>query len=201
MMSAALPALRIDLSNPPPAPLTTLFAAPVSEVWLEIGFGGGEHLIAQAQRNPSVGFIGAEPFLNGVAKVVARAADLELGNVRVLDGDARPLVAWLPDASIARVFILFPDPWPKRRHDDRRIVSEALVAKLSRVMRPGGKLTIASDIEAYIRAVNALMAAAPAFAAVPRDPLLRPDDWVPTRYEEKAIAAGRTCRYLEFARL
>ncbi|MDZ4790439.1 MAG: tRNA (guanosine(46)-N7)-methyltransferase TrmB [Hyphomicrobiales bacterium] len=201
LLDDLLPKLRIDVSAPPPYGLASLFEAPITDIWLEIGFGGGEHLIAQARRRPDVGFIGAEPFLNGVAKVIAQVSAHNLMNVRVLDNDVRPLMAWLPDASLGRAFILFPDPWPKRRHDGRRIVSPDLIAQLERTLRPGAMLTIASDIEAYIRGVMSVMSEVPSFAAIERDILLRPRDWAVTRYEEKALAAGRACRYLEFIRL
>ena len=135
LLDDLLPKLRIDVSAPPPYGLASLFEAPITDIWLEIGFGGGEHLIAQARRRPDVGFIGAEPFLNGVAKVIAQVSAHNLMNVRVLDNDVRPLMAWLPDASLGRAFILFPDPWPKRRHDGRRIVSPDLIAQLERTLR------------------------------------------------------------------
>ncbi|MDX2263583.1 MAG: tRNA (guanine(46)-N(7))-methyltransferase TrmB [Hyphomicrobiales bacterium] len=196
-----LPRLRLDLSAPPPEPLAQLFDVAVSETWLEIGFGGGEHLAEQAGRNPDVGFIGAEPFVNGVAKLVSAVGAAGLGNVRIHDDDARPLLAWLPDAAIARAFILFPDPWPKRRHGERRIVSAPVLAQLARVMRPGATLSIASDIEAYIIWARGAVASNGGFLETARDTLTRPSDWAPTRYEEKALAAGRICRYCEFVRL
>lgn len=201
LLGDILPKLRIDIAAPPTHDLKSLFEASVTDIWLEIGFGGGEHLIAQARRRPDVGFIGAEPFLNGVAKVVAQVSAHSLHNVRVLDNDVRPLMAWLPTASLGRAFILFPDPWPKRRHDGRRIVSPDLIAQLERTLRPGAMLTIASDIEPYIRGVVSVMQEVRSFGVVERDVLLRPGDWAVTRYEEKALAAGRTCRYLEFIRL
>ncbi len=201
LLASLLPQLRIDITKPQHGDLAGLFTTPVSDVWLEIGFGGGEHLIEQAVRHPDIGFIGAEPFINGVAKVVAQVSDRSLGNVRVLDNDVRPLIAWLPTASLGRAFILFPDPWPKRRHDGRRIVSVDLIEQLARTLRPGARLTIASDIEPYIRGVIDVLSDASAFKLVERDHLSRPADWAITRYEEKALAAGRTCRYLEFIRV
>ncbi len=201
LLASLLPELRIDIDVPQRGGLAALFKSPVSDIWLEIGFGGGEHLVEQAVRRPDVGFVGAEPFINGVAKVVAQVSARGLGNVRILDNDARPLIAWLPASSLGRAFILFPDPWPKRRHDGRRIVSSDLIGELARALRPGAKLTIASDIEPYIRGVMDVLNDTSAFEAVERDVLLRPADWAVTRYEEKALAAGRTCRYLEFIRL
>ena len=124
---------------------TTLFADPPDDVWLEVGFGGGEHLAAQAGAHPTVGFIGAEPFINGVASLL-KTIDRDGGaNIRILMDDARPLLAALRPASIGRAFILFPDPWPKKRHWKRRIVCRAVLDELARVLRPGAELRLATD--------------------------------------------------------
>jgi tRNA (guanine-N7-)-methyltransferase len=181
-----------------------LFAASPRAVWLEIGFGGGEHLAAQAAAHPDVGFLGIEPFLNGVAKLLRAVDDQRLCNVRVLMDDARLLLKALPDAAIERAFVLFPDPWPKLRHHKRRIVNTETAADLARVIRPGGELRLATDDQDYARWMLAALLAEPGFAwtaeraADWREP---PADWVPTRYEAKARAAGRRPVFLSFVRV
>jgi tRNA (guanine-N7-)-methyltransferase len=169
---------------------------------LEIGFGGGEHLVEWAKRHPAKGFIGAEPFVNGMGKMLAHLDDEKLENVRLFAGDARRLVEALAAASLARVFLLFPDPWPKTRHWKRRYVQDETLIELARVLEDGGSLRIASDIPHYIDWTLARMARRPEFVAVHpaggwRE---RPPDWPPTRYELKAIREGRMPVYLEFRR-
>ena len=203
LLAHTLPALALDLASPPPSPLATLFAAPVEEVWLEIGFGGAEHLLWQARANPRAGLIGCEPFEDGVVKALAGVEQEGLGNVRLHADDARPLLRWLPAASIGRAFILFPDPWPKKRHHKRRLVSAATLADLARVLRPGGELRIATDIGDYAAWILLAARRQPSFrwaAAGPSDWRTRGPDWPPTRYEEKALAAGRRCAYFRFLR-
>lgn len=175
-----------------------LFVPPVREVWLEIGFGGGEHLLAQAAAHPEIGLIGVEPFLGGVARLLAAVGARGCSNVRVLADDARLLLAALPDASIGRLFVLFPDPWPKLRHHKRRIVNPATVAAMARVLLPAGELRLATDDPDYAAAMEAALAGEPrlAFARLPR----RPADWPGTRYEAKALAAGRTPVWLRAER-
>ncbi len=137
LMDRLLPELRIDVpadAAPGAIDPRALFAAPMDQVWLEIGFGGGEHLAAQAAAHPGIGFIGCEPFVNGVARLIARIDEAGLANIRLHPDDARPLLAALPDACVGRVFILFPDPWPKARHHKRRLVTTALLDALARVM-------------------------------------------------------------------
>lgn len=200
-LESRLPALRVDVSVPAPEPLRQVFASDVHDVWLEIGFGGGEHLACQAETNPQAGIIGCEPFVNGVAKLLCEIEDRSLANVRVYDNDARDLLAWLPGASIARAFILFPDPWPKRRHWKRRFIGPETLAELARVIKPGGELRFATDSGLYARAVLTLMRRQRDFtweAEGPRDWRVRPDDWPSTRYEEKAVRAGRRPCYLRF---
>ena len=199
----------IDLERPAPTPLTGLFGSEtgpavkdIREVWLEIGFGGAEHLIAQAGANPGVGIIGAEPFEDGVVKALTAITERDLVNVRVHANDVRPLLRWLPAASIARTFILFPDPWPKARHAKRRLVSLPLLDLLDRVMTPGGRLRIATDIASYAGAILETVERHGAFAwtaARPGDWLSRPADWPATRYQAKAVAAGRKPYFFEFA--
>jgi tRNA (guanine-N7-)-methyltransferase len=181
-----------------------LFTPPAGQVWLEIGFGGGEHLVWQARHNPGVGLIGCEPFEGGVVKVLSAIREGGLTNIRLHADDARPLLRKLPDASIGRVFVLFPDPWPKARHQKRRLVSEKTVTELARIMRAGGVLRMATDIGHYacsiLRAVNGCSSFR-WLARGPRDWRQRPADWPQTRYEGKAVAAGRRCYYLEFQRI
>jgi tRNA (guanine-N7-)-methyltransferase len=176
----------------------------VDDVWLEIGFGGGEHLLSQAARNPGVGLIGAEPFLDGVVKVLDKVEALGLANVRVHPDDVRPLLRWLPAASIGRAFILFPDPWPKMRHRKRRLVAEPLLRALARVMRPGAELRLATDIGDYARTMLLAIGAERSFswlAETASDWRERPADWPGTRYEAKALREGRKCAYLRLRRM
>jgi tRNA (guanine-N7-)-methyltransferase len=186
LMDARLPGLRIP--GGPVASAALMSAA--RETWLEIGFGGGEHMAAQAARRPDVLILGAEPFVNGVASAVRHVDEQGLENVRLHDGDVRELLARIPDAALARVFLLFPDPWPKTRQQKRRLVQPELVAELARVVRPGGRLRFASDVASYVDQALERFTAHPAFAWTAE----RPDDWrvppadhVTTRYEEKRL--------------
>ena len=169
------------------------------ETWLEIGFGAGEHLAAQAAAHPDIAFIGCEPFFDGVAKLIAEIAARSLTNVRVFQDDARMLLDALPDASIARGFVLFPDPWPKARHNKRRILSRDGFAKLARVLRPGAELRIATDDADYLAWIREHAALEGSFALETEWREARPD-WPITRYEEKARAAGRIPAFLAFRR-
>lgn len=203
LMRDMLPELALDISQPAPPRVNALFAGSVNEVWLEIGFGGAEHLIWQARHNPSVGLIGCEPFEDGVVKALTSIEEEALGNVRLHVDDARDVLRWLPDHSIARTFILFPDPWPKRRHHKRRLVSPALIAELARVMSPGAELRIGTDIGDYARTVLIALQASPAFtwqASTPGDWRIRPADWPQTRYEAKAYREQRRCYFFRFLR-
>ena len=173
------------------------------ELWLEIGFGGGEHLLARAAENPEVGFVGCEPFVNGVAKLLAGVEARGLDNVRVLADDATALIEAAPDAAFSRIYLLYPDPWPKRRQQKRRFVSERNVAALARVLSPGGELRFATDIDDYAGWTLRRFLASPGFvwSANAADDWRRPwAGWTPTRYEAKARAAGRGSAYLTFRR-
>ncbi|MFO1048699.1 MAG: tRNA (guanosine(46)-N7)-methyltransferase TrmB [Geminicoccaceae bacterium] len=181
----------------------SLFTSPPTEVWLEIGFGGGEHLAAQAARHRHVGIIGVEPFINGVAKLMRAVEREALVNVRVLMDDARLLLQAAGSGSIDRVFILFPDPWPKVRHHKRRIVNRESLADIARILRPGGRLRLATDHADYARWMLAAALAELRLAWTAessRDWTRPPLDWVPTRYETKARAAGRSPVFLDFVR-
>jgi tRNA (guanine-N7-)-methyltransferase len=149
LMEALLPALRVANTAPDLAEPKTLFPHKPDEVWLEIGFGGGEHLAHRAAENPHIGLIGAEPFVNGVAKLLSQIEEHRLKNIRICDDDARYLVEKLGFSTISRAFILYPDPWPKARHLKRRIISDQLVAELARVLKPGAEFLFASDIPHY----------------------------------------------------
>jgi tRNA (guanine-N7-)-methyltransferase len=174
-----------------------LFPA-ANALWLEIGFGGGEHLAAQAAAHRDIGFIGCEPFIDGLAALCARIAALGLDNVRIWPEDARAVVARLPDGTVSRAFILFPDPWPKARHHKRRLIQPAFLDALARVLAPGAGLRVATDDVAYLEHILEVLPPHPAFAL--RAQGERPADAPETRYEAKARAAGRTPVYLQFER-
>ena len=161
--------------------------ADAREIWLEIGFGGGEHMAGQADRYPGVLIIGVEPFLNGVASAVRHVDDLKLTNVRIHQGDAREVASRLPDGCLDRVFILFPDPWPKSRHHKRRIVQPAFLVELARLLRPGGGLRFATDWAEYADWTRQRVPATGLFAPVDADTSVPPPDHLTTRYEEKKL--------------
>ncbi|HRK23963.1 MAG TPA: tRNA (guanine(46)-N(7))-methyltransferase TrmB [Beijerinckiaceae bacterium] len=198
-----LPTFRLDLSGPVLVP-QQLFARPVEDLWLEIGFGGGEHLADNAARHPSIGFIGCEPFVNGVAKLVAEIQHRALPNIRIHDGNASDVLAKLPAASIGRIDLLYPDPWPKRRQRKRRFVSDKSLKALARVLRPGGEFRFASDIDDYIGWVLQRIARSPDFlwtAEKAVDWTTPFPDWPGTRYEAKALREGRKPSYLRLIRV
>ncbi|MBF0094164.1 MAG: tRNA (guanosine(46)-N7)-methyltransferase TrmB [Alphaproteobacteria bacterium] len=204
---------RIAVPRPAPGESVdprALFAPAASErvwlperIWLEVGFGGGEHLAAQAAAHPDVGIIGCEVFVNGVASLLRHVDEAGLGNVRIFPDDARFLLNALPDRCLERVFVLFPDPWPKRRHAERRFISPANLDLLARLLKAGGELRIATDDVTYMRWVLAHAPIHPGFrwlAGRPGDWRTPPADWVATRYETKAIREGRPPLYLRFER-
>ncbi|HEY0835001.1 MAG TPA: tRNA (guanine(46)-N(7))-methyltransferase TrmB [Azospirillum sp.] len=205
LLDTLLPGLELPVPQPgeridEPA---ALFPRPVDDVWLEVGFGSGHHLAWQAANHPQVGVIGCEPFVNGVAALLSLVDEGKLDNVRVLPDDARPLLDALPDASIGRAFILFADPWPKKRHWERRFVGPQNLPRLARVLKDGAELRLASDDMGLVRWMLEHTARHPDFewtARTPRDWRERPADWPPTRYEEKAIEAGRKPVFLRFVR-
>ena len=204
LLGELLPRLRLDLNASPPSHVQDLFPVPVGQVWLEIGFGSGEHLLWQAEHHKDVGLIGCEPFINGVASLLGAVDQQGLANIRVHDGDAREVLGWLPDGSISRIFLLFPDPWPKKRQLKRRLLAPETVTALSRVLVPGGELRFASDDADYAAHALALIGQSGAFdwlATGPEDWRDRPDDWPETRYERKALSQGRRPVYLKFAKM
>jgi tRNA (guanine-N7-)-methyltransferase len=199
-----LPALRLDLRDAPPKDLRELFPVPVREVWLEIGFGSGEHLLWQAEQHKDVGFIGCEPFINGVGTLLGAIEDRGIDTIRLHDADARDVLAWLPARSVSRLFLLFPDPWPKKRQQKRRLVSPEIVAAFARVLAPGSELRFASDASAYAALTLFTVNRSGAFAWLAEHAAEwreRPSDWPETRYERKAGGEGRKSIYLRFKRL
>lgn len=191
-----MPELRLDLDQP----LPTRY----QDVWLEIGFGGGEHLASQAIGNPDTAFIGAEPFVNGVAKLLVAIEENKISNLSIHDSDVRVLLPKIPDHSLSRLFLLYPDPWHKQRHRKRRIVNDDNIGHFHRMLKPGGVFRFASDIEDYVTWTVAAIRRQGGFEfdgdclADWRQP---PDDWHRTRYEAKAIREGRTPSYISFRRL
>lgn len=171
-------------------------------LWLEIGFGGGEHLVHQAGLNPDVGIIGCEPFMNGVAMLLGKIREAGTDNIRVYPGDARHMFDVLPENSVDRAFLLYPDPWPKKRHHRRRFVTDEHIAPLATVLKPGAVFRVATDIEDYVRQTLQVV---PRHgfewqANSPQDWRQPWSDWISTRYEQKALREGRTPHYLTFVK-
>jgi len=192
------------LAVPEAVPLTAagLFGSD-RPLWLEIGFGRGEHMAAQAAANPDVGIIGAEPFIDGVVGALLEVRDRGLTNVRLHNGDALDVLDRLPDASLDRVFLLHPDPWPKARHAKRRFVNPGPLAIVARVLKPGGEFRLGTDHPIYCRWAMLQMAASADFewlAEGPGDFQVRPDDWPQTRYETKARRLGHEVWYFRYRR-
>ena len=184
-------------------PPGALFKNSFADYWLEIGFGGGEHLSWQARANPEIGIIGCEPYINGVARLLSDISENDLGNIRIFRDDARLLLAGIPEASFSRIFILFPDPWPKTRHHKRRLINAQTIPDLARILRNGGELRIATDDPSYKGWILRHMLASHDFewqARRPSDWRVRPKDWPPTRYEQKAEKAGRKAAFFSFIR-
>ena len=201
LVEEVLPELALDTAAERLDPASIFPEA--EELWLEIGFGGGEHLAWQAAENPQVCFLGAEIFLNGIASLLREIEARKLGNVRIWQEDARLLLDALPEASLDRAFILFPDPWPKLRHHKRRIVQTATLDRLAEVMKPGAELRLATDDPSYLPWMVERMSRHAAFAWLaegPEDWRRRPADWPQTRYEAKALEAGRKPAYLRYRR-
>ncbi len=202
LMETLLPRIAVPDPEKGPIDLKALFPD-TEEIWLEVGFGGGEHLAWQAAHNREAGLIGAEPFVNGVGKLLAQIDDEGLRNVRIHFGDARPLLEALPQGALSRLFVLHPDPWPKKRHFKRRMISPWFFLEAARLLRPGGELRVASDIPDYIRWTLMHAQNAPSFEWTARraaDWKTRPADWPQTRYEAKSLKEGRHPAYLVFRR-
>ena len=191
--------------------VSQIFGISPREVWLEVGFGGGEHVAELAKMYPDVGIIGAEPFMNGVASLLSHLngshmkqaihSDLEEGradNVRIWPDDIRPLFPHFPSASFERIFVLYPDPWPKARHAERRFINQKNLPILARLLSDAGRLYVATDVVAYAEWAVEQVALSGLFVQENTDISIPPMDWVPTRYEKKGIAAGRKPIYLVF---
>jgi len=173
------------------------------DVWLEVGFGGGEHLVHQAETNPDVGIIGAEPYINGVATLLGKIRQANGDNIAVHPGDARDLMDVLPEASISRAFLLYPDPWPKTRHHRRRFVTQEHLMPLAQVLKPGAIFRVATDIPDYVRQtlVEVPKAGFERLTVDGEDWHHPWGDWISTRYEKKALREGRSPHYLTFKKL
>ena len=173
------------------------------DIWLEIGFGGGEHMVHQASQNPNIGFIGCEPYINGVAMLLGKIRDAGCENIRIHPGDARDMFDVLPPESVSRAFLLYPDPWPKKRHHRRRFVTQDHLKPLHSVLKPGAIFRVATDIPDYVRQTleEAPKAGFDWLAERPQDWRDPWADWISTRYEQKALREGRTPHYLTFRRL
>jgi tRNA (guanine-N7-)-methyltransferase len=202
LLETLLPHLSLDLTRRAPEDLAALFNS-VETVRLEIGFGGGEHMVAEAERNPHTGFIGSEPFVNGMAKALSLIEERGLKNIRLHHGDAAELLAWLPTDALTRVDLIYPDPWPKRRHWKRRFVQPQSIAQIARILRSGGEFRFATDIPDYAAWTLRHFARTPEFTWTAE----RADDWrnpwenfFSTRYEAKAKREGRVPIYLVFRR-
>lgn len=203
LIAQLLPQLSVDMSSPAPPDLRALFDGAVDAVRLEIGFGGGEHLVAEALAHPHLGFIGCEPYVNGMAKILAQIEMHEIRNIRLVAGDAAELLAWVPAQSLARIDLIHPDPWPKRRHWKRRFVQDATIAAMARAIPPGGEFRFVCDIDSYVEWTLSHLLRAPQFEWLAQ----RADDWrlpwpnyTMTRYGRKATREGRRASYLRFRR-
>ncbi|MBN9581295.1 MAG: tRNA (guanosine(46)-N7)-methyltransferase TrmB [Afipia sp.] len=201
LIDTLLPHLALDIAGPAPADLASLFAVVVDTVRLEIGFGGGEHLVAEARAHPRTGFIGCEPYVNGMAKILTQIEAHGLANIRLHAGDAAELLDWAPAASLTRIDLIHPDPWPKRRHWKRRFVQDATIAAMARVLTDRGEFRFVSDIDDYCAWTLMHMQRAKDFVwtAERADDWRRPwPDYTMTRYGRKAEREGRRAAYLIF---
>jgi tRNA (guanine-N7-)-methyltransferase len=201
LIADLLPRLALDIASTDPAELGALFDPPAAEIRLEIGFGGGEHLIAEALAFPDIGFIGCEPYVNGMAKILAQIEANQIGNIRLFAGDAAELLAWAPPRALRRIDLIHPDPWPKRRHWKRRFVQDATVGAMARVLEPAGELRFVCDIDDYCAWTLAHLLRSPDFewlAEQASDWRLSWPNYTMTRYGRKAEREGRKAAYLRF---
>ena len=203
LFETVLPRVALD-TNAKPADLRTLFAIPVDDLRLEIGFGGAEHLVAQAQANLRTGFVGTDAFVNAIAKALVAIEENALANICLHFGDASELLDWLPDAALSRIDLLYPDPWPKRRHWKRRFIQDESLKRLARILKKGGELRFATDIADYASYVLVRVLRSADFVWTAECP----DDWrkpwpgfSSTRYEMKAKREGRRPAYFIFRRV
>ena len=204
LVDELLPRLVVDAADSDTAvEINDLFAADIEDLWFEVGFGKGEHRAWQAAHHPNTGFIGCEPFLNGIAGLLGHVEAQSLENVRIFTDDARLLMDRLPDASIGRFFVLFPDPWPKARHHKRRFINPGNLDVIARLLKDGAELRVGTDHMDYCRWTLMQLMRRDDFewiAAGPDDWRQRPADWPPSRYEAKALTQGRKSAYLRFRR-
>ena len=201
-MDELLPQFRVDPGTEI-SDLPAIFSSSVCDVWMEIGFGAGEHLVGQAAKYKEIGFLGCDPYINGVASLLSQAKKEHLSNIKVFDDDARLLTPKLPSASLGRIFLLYSDPWPKKRHHRRRITSELNINEFARLLRLGGELRFATDEIEFATWTLERMLRDRRFIWLARkscDWQLPPADWVETRYEQKARARGVGSVYLNFLR-
>lgn len=199
-----LPQLTLDPATPSPANLSQLFDSPVTRFRMEIGFGGGEHLIHRVQENPDTGFIGVEPFINSMAKLLGQIEGQGIGNIRLYDDDAAEILDWLPGASLDHIDLLYPDPWPKRKHWKRRFVSQKNLERFHRVLKPGALFCFASDIDTYVNwtLLHCRRHGGFCWTARSADDWRTPyENWPGTRYEAKAKREGRQTAYLTFRKI
>jgi tRNA (guanine-N7-)-methyltransferase len=204
LIAQLLPRLALDISGPAPTDAADLFGPPARAIRLEIGFGGGEHLVAEARTHQETGFIGCEPYINGMAKILAQIEAHDIRNIRLFAGDAAELLAWLPARTLARIDLIHPDPWPKRRHWKRRFVQDATIAAMARVLTSGGEFRFVSDIDDYCAWTLAHLARSADFAWTAE----RASDWrepwsgyTMTRFGHKAEREGRRASYLRFRKV
>jgi tRNA (guanine-N7-)-methyltransferase len=204
LIAQLLPRLALDISGPAPTDAADLFGPLARAIRLEIGFGGGEHLVAEARTHQETGFIGCEPYINGMAKILAQIEAHDIRNIRLFAGDAAELLAWLPARTLTRIDLIHPDPWPKRRHWKRRFVQDATIAAMARVLTSGGEFRFVSDIDDYCTWTLAHLARSADFAWTAE----RASDWrepwsgyTMTRYGQKAEREGRRATYLRFRRV
>jgi tRNA (guanine-N7-)-methyltransferase len=203
LIETLLPRLALDISSPSPPQLADIFDRPLDDVRLEIGFGGGEHLAAEALAFPDIGFIGCEPYVNGMAKILAQIEAHNIANIRLFAGDAAELLAWAPPRSLARIDLIHPDPWPKRRHWKRRFVQDATVTAMARVIKASGEFRFVSDIDDYCAWTLSHLLRSPDFVWLAERALdwQQPwQDYTMTRYGRKATREGRLSAYLRFRR-
>lgn len=213
LMQELLPKVQLQLSEKGKIEVNKIFPFKPKELWLEIGFGGGEHVAELAKMYPDVGFIGAEPFLNGVCSLLAylngshrlpqKETGLEVGrsdNVRIWPDDIRIVFPHLKDGVFERIFVLYPDPWPKARHAERRFIGQSNLPELYRLLTPTGRLFVATDVVEYAEWVKIQMKEFKKFKLDNRDLQQAPEDWVPTRYEQKGLEAGRKPIYFVFSK-
>lgn len=203
LLENLLPHLALDPAHADSSDLTGLFGSPVTSTRLEIGFGGGEHLVAEARAFPQTGFIGCEPYVNGMAKILSLIEEHNLSNIRLFAGDAADLLAWAQPESFTRIDLIHPDPWPKRRHWKRRFVQDATIAQMSRILTAAGEFRFVCDIDDYCAWTLMHMQRSPHFTwtAEGADDWNRPwPDYTMTRYGKKAQREGRKAAYLIFKR-